>query len=75
MYRMLIYRCLIGITLLRINMHSTNFSMEVNRQRKRYLLNLPGMYNSNLTFEQAFQEFVDVVKSVDKRTPVKLASR
>ena len=34
------------------------------------------MHNSNLIFEQAFQEFVNVVKNVvDKHAPLKIASR
>ena len=49
---------------------------ELNISLHNYLLNLPSMQNSNLIFEQAFQEFVNVVKNVvDKHAPLKIASR
>ena len=41
-----------------------------------YLQNLPSSFNLNTNYEQAFQKFVRIVKSVvDKHAPLKIATR
>ena len=41
-----------------------------------YLQNLPSSFNLNTNYEQAFQKFVYIVKSVvDKHAPLKIATR
>ena len=41
-----------------------------------YLLNLPSSFSLNTNYEQTFQKFLHIVKSVvDKRAPLKIAFR
>ena len=53
-----------------------SYSKELNLVMQTYLQNLPSSFNLNTNYEQAFQKFVHIVKSVvDKHAPLKIATR
>ena len=58
------------------NFKIDSYSQELNLMTQTYLQNLPSSFNLNTNYEQAFQKFVHIVKSVvDKHTPLKIATR